>query len=118
METETSLVWSDSRVELYSVTCVSLYFAVVIYPCNLESKDTLRLYDTLYDLCLLKLWVLVVNLLDRLQYFVYCLKILWLILILGLEFGHQFLCVHCLLLLIIGLLLSLLYMAHYFTYIT
>ena len=95
METETALVRSDCRVELHSVTCVCLNLALVVYPCNLESKDTLRLYDTLNDLTLLKLWELVVNLLDRLQYFVYCLEILWLILILGLEFGHQFLCVHC-----------------------
>ena len=61
METKTSLVRSDGRVELNSVTCVSLNFTIVINPSNLECKDTLRLYDTLNDLCCLELRVLVVN---------------------------------------------------------
>ena len=64
METDTALVWSDSRVELYSVTCVSLNLAIIVNPGNLESKDTLRLYDTLNDLCILKFRVLVVNFLN------------------------------------------------------
>ena len=102
METKTSLIWSDSRVELYSVTCVCLNFTVVVNPSNLECKDTLRLYDTLNDLSLLKLRVLVVYLLDRLQYFVYCLEVLFLIRILGLKLGHQFLCVHFVVLFVIG----------------
>ena len=53
METDTALVRTDSRVELYSVTCVCLNLTVIIDPGNLEGKDTLRLYDTLYDLCVL-----------------------------------------------------------------
>ena len=64
METDTALVRTDSRVELYSVTCVSLNLTVIVDPCNLEGKDTLRFHDALYDLCILELRVLVVNFLD------------------------------------------------------
>ena len=94
METDTALVRSDSRVELYSVTCVCLNLTVIVNPCNLESKDTLWLYDTLNDLSFLELRMLVIDFLYRLQYFMYRLEILFLIRVLGLEFGHQIISVH------------------------
>ncbi len=64
METETSLVRSDRAVELYTVTEVSLNFAFVIDPGYTESKDTVRLYETLDDLCFFEFRMLVVNILD------------------------------------------------------
>ena len=47
MESQTSLVRSNCAVELYTVTFVDLYLAIVIYPRNLERNDALRLYQTL-----------------------------------------------------------------------
>ena len=97
METDTTLVRSDSRVELHTITGICLYLTIVIYPCNLECKDTLRLDDTLDDLCILEFRMLIVNLFNRLQYFMYRLEIFLLVRVLGLESGHQIFSVHILL---------------------
>ena len=88
METETSLVWSNGAIELDTITEVGLNLAFVIYPSNAECEDTIRLNHSLYDFSLLKLWVLVINLLNRLEYLANCLKILFLMAILLLEVGH------------------------------
>ena len=88
METQTALVRTDSRVELYAVAKVSLNLTIVIYPSNTECEDTIGLNDTLNDLCLLELGGLVLNLLDRLQYLLNCLQVLALARVLGLQLGH------------------------------
>ena len=88
METKTALIRSDCRVKLHPVTSIGLHFTVIINPCNLESKDTLWFYNTLYNLSVLELRMLVVNFFNRLQHFMYCLEILLLVRILGLKFGH------------------------------
>ena len=64
MEADASLVWSDSRVELHTITCICLNLTIVIYPGNLERKDTLRLDNTLDDFCILEFRVLVINFFD------------------------------------------------------
>ena len=61
MEAEASLIRSDSRVELHAVACIGLDLAIVVYPCHLECKDTLRLDDTLDDLGILKLRMLIIH---------------------------------------------------------
>src|SRR5574344_1544587 len=94
METETSLVWSDSVVELYSISCVCLNITVVIYPRNAECQHSVWLHETLDDSSFLKFRMLIVNILDTLKHFSYGLQILFLCRVLGLKFGHYFLCFH------------------------
>ena len=94
METDSSLVWADSRVELHSISGICLNLAIVIHPSNLECKDTLWFYDSLDNLCIVEFRMLVVNFLKSLQYFMYRQEIFLLIRILGLEFGHQIISLH------------------------
>ncbi len=47
VESQTALVRTDSRVELYSVACVYLNLSVVIYPRNSELDLSLRVYKSL-----------------------------------------------------------------------
>lgn len=47
VQSETTLVWTEGRVELHTVTYVDFDFTVVIFPWNAELDDTLRdLNDT------------------------------------------------------------------------
>ena len=64
METDTAFVRSNSCIELYTVTQVSLYITCIVNPSNTECENSVWLYDSLYDFCFLKLRMLVVNLLD------------------------------------------------------
>lgn len=41
METETTLVWTESGVVLDTETAVDLNFALVVLPCDAELNDTL-----------------------------------------------------------------------------
>ena len=65
VEACTTLVRANSIVELYAVTEVDLDLTLVVHPGDTEGEDTIGLYETLDDLVLLKLWMLVVNVLDR-----------------------------------------------------
>ena len=95
METETSLVWSDSVVELYTISGVCLNLALVVNPSNTECKHSVRLHEALDDSCVLEFRMLVIYILDALKYFTYSLEIFLLRRILGLEFGHDFFGSHC-----------------------
>ena len=64
MEAQTALVRSYGAVELYAVTEVHLYLALVIDPGHTECDDALGFHDTFYNLCLLKLRMLIVHILD------------------------------------------------------
>ena len=94
MEAETALVWTDSIVELDSVTGVGLDLAVVINPGDTECKNPVRLHKPLNNPGVFKLRMLVVNILNRLKHFTYGLEILLLGSVLGLKFGHDFFCSH------------------------
>ena len=94
VEADTSLVRTDGRVELHTVSRVCLNFTVIVDPSHFECEDALRFNDTLDDLCIFELRMLVIDFLNRLQYFVHRLKIFLLIRVLGLEFGHQIFSVH------------------------
>lgn len=61
METKTSFVWSDSSVELNTVTQVSLNITSIINPRYTEGKDSIRLNYSFNDFSLLKFRMLVVN---------------------------------------------------------
>ena len=76
METQTALVRTDGAVELYTVTEVHLYLALIIHPWHTESDDALRLHDAFDNACALELRVLVVDILYRNEHFAYCLQIL------------------------------------------
>lgn len=41
MKTETALVWTQSGVELHTVTTVDLWLEFVVFPNNTELDDTL-----------------------------------------------------------------------------
>ena len=60
MEAKTALVRSDCGVELYAVTSVNLYFAVVINPRYAEHNNALRLNKTL-DNCVLFIFRMFLN---------------------------------------------------------
>ncbi len=64
MEAESSLVRSDRAVELDAVAEVGLNLTVVVDPGDTENEDSVRLYESLNDLSLLKLRMLVINFLD------------------------------------------------------
>lgn len=51
MKSKTSLVWSDSRVELDTETSVYLYFTIVIYPRYTENDLSFRLNDSFKYAC-------------------------------------------------------------------
>jgi len=65
MEAQTALVRTYSAIELYAITGVYMYLAIVVNPWHAELYHTLWLYQSLYEFCLLKFWVFVVNILDR-----------------------------------------------------
>ena len=94
METQTSLVRTNCAIELNTIAEVSLNLAVIVNPRYAESEDAVGLYHTLNDLCLLKFGMLVINLLDRLQYLAYCLQILALAWMLALEIRHYIIYIH------------------------
>ena len=60
VESETTLVWSKSTVELDSETAVDLHLALVVFPCYSELDHTLWNGGDLE--CLLVLWVLLIEL--------------------------------------------------------
>ena len=49
MESESSLIWSDSIVELHSVSTVDLDVVVIILPFHLEGDDSVRFCDSVQD---------------------------------------------------------------------
>ena len=55
METDTTFVRSNSCIELYTVTQVSLYITCIVYPSNTECEDSVWLNDSLNDFSFLKL---------------------------------------------------------------
>ena len=76
MEAKTSLVRTNSTVELNAIANVYMYFAVVVCPRYAESDDTLGFYEALDELSFLKLRMLVVNVLNRNEHFADCLQVL------------------------------------------
>ena len=50
METDTTFVRSNSCIELYTVTQVSLYITCIVYPSNTECENSVWLNDSLNDL--------------------------------------------------------------------
>ena len=73
VETQSAFVRANGSVELHTVTEVRLYLALVVNPCYAEREDTVGLNHALDDLRTLKLRMLVVGLLDRLENFLYSL---------------------------------------------
>ena len=73
MEADTTLVRTDSAVELHAVTEVYMDLTVVVNPWHTERDDTLWLHDALDNLSFLELRMLVVNVLDGNKYFLNCL---------------------------------------------
>ena len=74
VKSDTALVRSDSRVELYSETAVYLYFAVVVYPRHAENDLALRLYYSVDNSCLYEVRSALYNGLEGLEDLFYSLK--------------------------------------------
>ena len=79
METKTSLGWANHVVVLDAVTHVSLNVTLIVYPGYTELDNTVWNAKTLDEVCLLKLWVLVVLFLDSAEYLTNCLNVFRLI---------------------------------------
>ena len=94
VEAQTALIGTDGTVELHTVADVDLHLTLVVYPGHTEGRDALGFYNALYNLRLLKLGVLVVNVLNRFKDFSYSLKILYFSWMLLLQSLHDFLYVH------------------------
>ncbi len=73
MEAQSALIGADGAVELHTVTQVHLHLTLVIHPRHAERDDPLRLHDTLDNLGLLKLGMLVIHIFDGFQHFPYSL---------------------------------------------
>ena len=57
METESSFVWSQSRVELHSVTPINLYFSLVVLPNNTELYHAFRDRGNLQSLLVFRIFL-------------------------------------------------------------
>ena len=75
MEAEATFVRADRVVELDTVTQVYVHFALVVDPGHTESEDAIGLDKALDDFRFLKLWMLVVDALNRGEYFFYGLQV-------------------------------------------
>ena len=104
MEAQATLVGANGTVELDTVAQVHLHLALVVHPGHAERDDALRLDDALYNLGLLKLGVLVVDILDGLQHLSDCLKVLLFARVLALQALHDFLYFHSVAVLVLELL--------------
>ena len=94
MESDTSLVGTDSVVELHAVADVVLHLTLVVDPSHTECEDAVGLYHTLDDAGLLEFRMLVVDFFYAHQHFLHCLKILLLAGMLSLKTGHDLINVH------------------------
>ena len=94
VETQAALVRSYGAVELDAVAGVDLHLALVIDPRHPERKDAVRLDDALDDFGGFEFGMLVVDILNGLQYLLHGLKVLFLSRILCLEPCHYFSCFH------------------------
>ena len=94
MEAQAALVGADGAVELDAVAGVGLDLALVVHPGDAEGEDAVRFDHALDDLRALELGMLVVHVLDGLEHLLYRLEIFVLAGILGLEGGHDVLCLH------------------------
>ncbi len=94
MESQAAFVGAYGAVELHAVTDVGLYLAAVVHPRHAEGDDAVGLDHTLDDFSLFELGMFVVNLLDRLEDFAYCLQILAFARMFPFEICHQIINVH------------------------
>ena len=94
MESQAALIRTNGTVELYAIAYVYMHFALVVCPRHTERNDTLGFYKALDELCFLKLWVLVVNVLNRDKDFANCLQVLCFARVLSLEVVHNFFNIH------------------------
>jgi hypothetical protein len=94
METQSTLIRSDGTIELYTVTDIDLYLTFVVNPGHSESNDTLGIYNALDNLGFLKLGVLVVDVLNRLQHLANGLQELYLTWMFTFQILHNFLNFH------------------------
>ena len=94
MEAQAALVGAYGAVELHPVAGIGLDFPPVIHPGDTEGEDAVGLDHPLHYPGLLEFRMLVVDILYGFQYLLYRLEILALAGILGLETGHNVLCLH------------------------
>ena len=94
VEAQSALVGADGRVELHAVAQVHLHLALVVDPGHAERDDALGLHQSLDELCLLELGVLVIHFFDTEQHLVYGLQVLFLSRVFGLKLGHYLLYIH------------------------
>ena len=89
METQATLVWTNGRVELYTVAEVDLHFTSVIDPRNTEGDDSFRFNESFEERYLLELGMLVINIFDTDEHFLDGLQIFFLAWMLCLQLRHE-----------------------------
>ena len=95
METDTAFVGANGVVVLDAVAHVGLNLAFVIHPSDAELIHAIWNAETLDEVHLIELWVLVVLFLDCTENFFYCLMILRFVWKATLKVFQYFFCVHC-----------------------
>ena len=94
METDTALVRTNGVVELYAVTQVYLYLTFIVYPGHFECKDAVWFNQSLDERSLFKFWMLVVDIFNGVQYFLYSLQVFRFTRMLSFERSHNLINIH------------------------
>ena len=94
MEADTAFVRANGIVVLNTIASVCLIVALIVHPSNAECINTIWNTETLDEVDLVKLRVLVVLFLDCAENFFYCLMIFRLVRESALEILKNFFCVH------------------------
>lgn len=94
METNAAFIRADGIVELHAIAEVVLNLALIVNPCHTESYDAVGFNHSFDNLVAFELGMLVVDLFNRHEDFVYCLKVFLLARMLGLQGGHDCVYVH------------------------
>ena len=81
-------------VELHAVTQVHLYFTFIVYPRHLECKDAVWFNQSLNQRSSFKLWMLVVDIFNGMQYFLYSLQVFRFTRMLSFERSHNLINIH------------------------
>ena len=94
MEAYAALVGANGVVELYAIAQIGLHLAFVVHPSDTEGENAVWLNQSLYDFCLFKFGVLVVDFLYGNQHFLYGLQIFHFAGVLCLERCHNLINFH------------------------
>ena len=89
METESTLIRTNSVIKLYSISLINLNLSFIIFPFNFEGDYSIRLCNSFKNF-ILKIYRIFINNIDNaLNYFSYCLDKFALSWIFSLKLCHK-----------------------------